>query len=575
MSIANYRFISYFYDKYIQQMKKIVLSIASLLLLTSSVATAQENNIHPGDLLVLLKPGANVEQLCSDLSKLNGQSTDLKMVEPLSKSMNIYLLHFNDAAVDQYKLLNAVKLNSNVSIAQFNHTFTERVIPNDPQFGVMWDMNNTGQSGGLVDADIDAVEAWDITTGGLTTQGDSIVVAVVDGGFDLAQQDLNFWKNRDEIPNNSIDDDNNGYIDDYDGWYTQNNTDNVPSQSHGTHVSGTVGAKGNNGIGVTGVNWNVKVMPLAYGNSGGLESNVVEAYAYARDQRREYNQTNGVKGAFVVATNSSFGVDLAQPSAYPLWCAMYDSLGAVGILSAGATANANYNVDTQGDIPTACESDWLITVTNTNRNDLKATAGYGATTIDLGAPGSNITSTYPSNAYTSISGTSMATPHVAGTVALMLSVACPAFINNYKANPSAMALVLKDSLLNAANPIAALSGITVTGARLNLFNAVKAIQNYCLVGIDEATAAASAFSVLNAYPNPANSKLTVAYNSMVDVEVVMTNILGQEVKRIKGDATTKGIQHSVIDLTSVAKGVYFINIDNGKAVSNVLKVIVQ
>ncbi|MBN8697032.1 MAG: S8 family peptidase [Bacteroidetes bacterium] len=557
-------------------MRKILFSIFSVYVLSVATAFAQPTNVQPGDLIVLLKAGVEPGQLCDDLSSINGVSTNLKVVEPLSKSMNIYLLHFNEQAIDQSKMLSIVRQHAFVSIAQFNHTFTERLTPNDPQFGVMWDMNNTGQSGGTPDADIDAVEAWDITTGGLTTQGDTIVVAVVDGGFDLNQQDLNFWKNRDEIPNNSIDDDNNGYVDDYDGWYTQNNTDNVPSQSHGTHVSGTVGAKGNNGIGVTGVNWNVKVMPLAYGNTGGLESNVVEAYGYARDQRREYNQTNGTKGAFVVSTNSSFGVDLADPADYPLWCAMYDSLGAVGILSAGATANANYNVDAQGDIPTACTSDWLITVTNTNRNDVKATAGYGATTIDLGAPGSSITSTYPSNAYQSISGTSMATPHVAGTVALMLSVACPDFITNYKANPSAMALVLKDSLLNAADPIAALSGITVTGARLNLFNAVKAIQNYCLTGIDEAAIAEASFAVLNAaYPNPANDKLTIAYNSLTEVEVVMTNILGQEVKRIKGDTSTKGVQHSVIDLTSVAKGVYFITIDNGKAVSNVLKVVVS
>ncbi|MBL7890896.1 MAG: S8 family serine peptidase, partial [Bacteroidia bacterium] len=235
-------------------MKKILFSIFSVYVLSVATAFAQSTNVQPGDLIVLLKAGVEPGQLCNELSAINGISTNLKVVEPLSKSMNIYLLHFNEQAIDQNKMLSIVKQHSLVSIAQFNHTFTERVIPNDTQFGVMWDMNNTGQSGGTPDADIDAVEAWDITTGGLTTQGDTIVVAVVDGGFDLNQQDLNFWKNRDEIPNNSIDDDNNGYVDDYDGWYTQNNTDNVPSQSHGTHVSGTVGAKGNNGTGVTGVN---------------------------------------------------------------------------------------------------------------------------------------------------------------------------------------------------------------------------------------------------------------------------------------------------------------------------------
>jgi len=230
----------------------------------------------------------------------------------------------------------------------------------------------------------------------------------------------NIWVNANEISGNGIDDDNNGYVDDRDGWNGGTATDNFSASSHGTHVSGTVGAKGNNGIGVTGVNWNVKVMAISYGSGGAsLESGAIAAYSYARDQRLLYNQTNGAKGAFIVATNSSFGLDLQQPSAHPIWCAMYDSLGAVGVLSAGATSNSNTNVDTQGDIPTACTSNWLITVTNTTRNDTKATAGFGATTIDLGAPGSSITSTYPSNTYSSLTGTSVATPQFAGSITLM------------------------------------------------------------------------------------------------------------------------------------------------------------
>jgi subtilisin family serine protease len=146
-----------------------------------------------------------------------------------------------------------------------------------------------------------------ITTGGLTVQGDTIVVAVIDCGADITHEDLNFWKNYLEIPGNGIDDDTNGYVDDFDGWNAQSQTGVITSCSHGTHVSGIIGAIGNNTTGVVGVNWNVKIMPVQPSSTN--EALVVAAYTYVYNMRRLYNQTNGAKGAFIVATNSSFGVN--------------------------------------------------------------------------------------------------------------------------------------------------------------------------------------------------------------------------------------------------------------------------
>ncbi len=530
-------------------------------------------------------------RLTEELKNIDGIKTNFKVARALSKSMHIYLFQFDAVAVNQNTMLYAVKANRLVKIAQFNHTFQERNTPNDPQFGLQWNMKNTGQNigsvNGIIGADISAVKAWNIATGGLTSTGDTIVVAVIDGGFDLTHRDLNFWKNYHEIPNNHIDDDNNGYVDDFNGWNPAKGNDSLPVISHGTHVSGIIGAKGNNCIGVTGINWNIKIMPVYSG--GSLESDVVAAYSYVMKQRRIYNQTNGVKGSFVVSTNSSFGVDLGQSSAYPLWCAMYDSLGSVGIVNAGATTNKNFNVDTQGDIPSACPSNWLITVTNTDNTDTTVGAGYGATTIDLSAPGTGVTSTIISNGYTELSGTSISTPHVAGAIALMYAVACTQFMIDCKSNPAGIALMVKDSLLGAVDKIPALTGITVTGGRLNLYKSLKSIQHHYVndscpavtivndtcppVFIAEQEQSDFTFEIKSIYPNPATNTLNIVYTSYENVEFCIVNILGQEVKRIKANSSTLqgGGQ---IDISSIGQGVYFLSMNSINKKSNVLKVLV-
>jgi hypothetical protein len=152
--------------------------------------------------------------------------------------------------------------------------------------------------------------------------------------------------------------------------------DNVGNGGHGINVAGMVGATGNNGVGVVGVNWNVKLMTVTYGNIND-EANVIEAYTYPLTMRQLYQQSGGAQGAFVVATNSSWGINNGDPADAPLWCAFYDTLGTYGILSAGATANAQINVDVDGDLPTACSSDYLLSVTATNSDDVRTFSGYG------------------------------------------------------------------------------------------------------------------------------------------------------------------------------------------------------
>ena len=358
---------------------------------------------------------------------------------------------------------------------------TRRNTPDDIQFDQQWSFNNTGQSGGTIDADIDAIEAWDISTGGVTPLGDTIVVAIVDGGMLLTHTDLtpNLWTNWGEIASNGIDDDNNGYIDDVHGWNAYSSNGSIPSDGHGTHVAGIVGAKGNNGSYVSGVNWDVKLMPI--GGSSGTTSIVLEAYGYVLDQRAIYDSTSGASGAFVVATNSSFGVNNADcnSATYSLWNDMYNAMGQYGILSCGATMNNNSNVDVTGDVPTGCDSDYMISVTNTTRNDSKNSgAAYGLTTIDLGAPGTQILSTYTGGGTSSLSGTSMATPHVAGAVGFIHASMSSGLASFFRTSPDQGAIIVKQIILDGTDQLPSLNGITVSGGRLNLYNSAVLSMEY-------------------------------------------------------------------------------------------------
>ncbi|MBT8232927.1 MAG: S8 family serine peptidase [Bacteroidia bacterium] len=400
----------------------------------------------------------------ADISLLKTPTSDITEISLLSKSLNVYNVK-TSRKVKRNEL--QAHFKSAESISENLNLEKREVIPNDLFYADQWNLK-------VIAAD----KVWEETTGGKTFNGDDIVIAVMDDGFDVSHSDLkeNYWINNGEIPGDGLDNDGNGYIDDVMGVNIQNNTGVHAGVSHGTLVSGILGAKGDNGLGIAGINWDAKIL-LVSGVSNIGE--IIKSLEYIYDLKKKYIETNGAEGANVVVNNFSGGIKKQFPSAFPSWCEQYEILGEVGILSVGAVANENFDVEIEGDMPTLCNSDYLIMVTNTNINDVKVSdAAFGTVSVDLGAPGEVIISSEIGDDYDNISGTSASAPHVAGAIALLYSIPCQNFADIADQNPSEIALTVKRAILDGVDDIPSLSE-SLSGGRLNIFNAVFELNEIC------------------------------------------------------------------------------------------------
>ncbi|MDP2820077.1 MAG: S8 family serine peptidase [Polaromonas sp.] len=402
----------------------------------------------PGRLLVKFKSEADADAAHGQAGKLGVHAirhlrAGGKPETAIAKRWRV--MHFADDA-SLATMMDRLSRLPGVEWVEPDQVVSAAAIPNDSRFGELWGMHNIGQTGGIPDADLDAPEAWD------TLKGGAVLVAVVDTGVDYNHADLaaNVWSNPGEIAANGVDDDRNGYVDDTRGWnFVADNNNPYDDNSHGSHVSGTIAAVGDNGQGVVGVNRLARILPLKFldAQGYGYTSDAVEAIYYAIDQ--------GAK----VMNHSWGGASYSQSLADAFTAALN-----ANIVMAVAAGNASQDLDTVPSYPAALPHANIITVAATTHNDdLAYFSNYGALSVDLGAPGEAILSSVPGNGYASYSGTSMATPHVAGAASLLLA-----------ANANLSSSQVKDILLGAANPVAALAGKSVSGGRLNLQAALAA-----------------------------------------------------------------------------------------------------
>lgn len=360
------------------------------------------------------------------------------------------LAKFKISGMSTKEAIERLKSHQAIEYVEPDYQVSIASTPDDPRFDELWGLNNEGQTGGTADADIDAVEAWDISTGSR-----DVVVGVIDTGIDYSHSDLasNMWVNSSEIPGDGIDNDGNGFVDDVHGINAITNSgDPMDDEGHGTHVSGTIGASGNNATGVVGVNHEVSLVGCKFLDAAGNGS--------TSDAIKCIDYMVGLKNAGVnlrVLNNSWGGGGYSQALADAI-----ASSEAADLLFVAAAGNDTIDNDVNPHYPSNYENASVLSVASTDQTDnISWFSHYGLTSVDMGAPGSAILSTTPGESYASYSGTSMATPHVAGAAALVLSI-----------NPELNTQELKELLMSSGDANAALQGVTVAGTRLNVNQAL-------------------------------------------------------------------------------------------------------
>ena len=501
------------------KLMKIKIYLLALLMIPALTISAQkESTVTLGQLLVKFKPQVVPENFMVGFQTYARDGGGIWLEKKLSKSANINLIGYDTLTVNALNLLEEIKKDPQVEYACFDISVESRGdMPDDPNLASQWGLFTIGTE-----------KVWELTKGGVSALGDTIVVAILDTGFDINHEDLkgNIWINKGEKPGDKMDNDQNGYIDDVSGWnFIHQNATHV-ADNHGSSVAGIIGAKGNNGKGISGMNWHVKLMVF----ETRLVSDIIAAYDYIIDQRERYNRTKGKQGAFVVTTNASFGVNKIKCVDQPLWGEMYDRLGAAGILSAAGAANNPWNVDEVGDMPTTCKSDYLMTVLNTNPKDERyAGSAFGAVSIDMGAPGQNSFSTRNNNEYGVFHGNSAAAPHLAGAIALLYSIPRQKLAEDAMAFPAQTAMKIRNLLLNNVDKVPSLVSLTSTGGRLNVFSSMlKLLDIY-----PEKKPVMPTGKIL-VYPNPSIDEIYVEIAKPENETGLLSifNAMGQQVKQI-------------------------------------------
>jgi len=400
-----------------------------------------------GEVLVQFAPSATASQRQAALGRVGGQAA-----ERLAANLTLARI---PAGVEMGRALDRLGADGAVAFAEPNWIYQHTAVSNDPLYtnGSLWGMYGDATTPANAFGS-QAGEAW---AAGHTCNA-NVYVGIIDEGFMTTHEDLaaNAWTNPFD-PVDGVDNDGNGYVDDVNGWDFDGNNSSVfdgTMDDHGTHVAGTIAGVGGNGIGVAGVCWNARLISGKFlGRRGGTTANAVKAVDYMTDLKQRH-------GLNIVATNNSWGGGGFSQ-------ALSDAINradAAGILFIAAAGNETVDNDVSPHYPSSYDNANIIAVASiTSTGGLSSFSNWGASSVDIGAPGSSIQSTLPKSSkgklvsgYGAYSGTSMATPHVTGAAALYAST-----------HPGATHLQIETAILSSAVPTASLAGKCTTGARLN------------------------------------------------------------------------------------------------------------